>query len=292
MKDILGREVVVGDLVIAQRSSARMYELTKHDIAIVISDERAFNLNGEFKYGNCYKIENLSEADKKIKTELEKVYLAKTTAAQKKKVADAEARKALRKKGALNPGDILYDKEGHDFYIYLGRRAYKCSCTERKSAYIYAHLFDGLYKEEVLKKAKNFLLSLDTKKMKLSEILEAVDTFYNTQLRTNKSVNYTESVAYADKMLQKGYQLSNEDGKPTIDMSKVDCKIFYVSFYKSFIRALSNPDIKLTNKLGHIDIIDNDKEQQILLVNVYRDYYDKSIKNMSVQRVILNEMKK
>lgn len=120
MKEIYGRKLKLGDLVIGYASNRSSMYLSKDSFCIIVGEERLFN-GSEFKCDTCYLIENLSEVDINCKKRLETLYMEHMQKEEEhKKYLQQKRKEKLKEVGALNHtfGDIfLYKKH---YWVCIG----------------------------------------------------------------------------------------------------------------------------------------------------------------------------
>lgn len=112
LKDVLGRALKAGDLVLyTRKNSSKVLHY-----GIVISDKSIFDGKMNYSYTDeCYLITNLDEKEKEIHEKLYTTYSKLQVEKQKKK---------LNKKSIRNHEKFGIYKNSHGYYLYLGKMRY------------------------------------------------------------------------------------------------------------------------------------------------------------------------
>lgn len=120
MNDIFGRELHLGDYVMAKPSNKGEIRLSEKAFAIVVGSDRVYN-GSEFKADPCYLIENLASVDIENKRRLEESYAKYITdELNRKKMLQRKSneKNKLLKESAIKRGDVfLYNSY---YWVLLG----------------------------------------------------------------------------------------------------------------------------------------------------------------------------
>lgn len=252
MRDIIGREVNLGDLVLTYKKNAKISKISTKLYALMIADDRAFNDIGNFKCDAVYLVQNPSPEEQQIKAALHKRYMEYTYEETKKKNDIAMVRSKLSRKGALCPGDILTSDSGayHGIYMYLGKFNYRDSSLytkDRDNAHVYLRITNDYC--SYMPQLKAEIGKMDNQTYTLNEFFTLIEGIQETLFT---SQDYKTLKQVAEKKIAR-------ERKSGIDA------VFYES-HRRVITLLSSPTPGLVDKLAHVNLSDFGKDYQIVFV--------------------------
>lgn len=193
MNDIFGRELHIGDYVLAKPSNKCEIGLNEKAFAIVVASDRVYN-GSEFKADPCYLIENLSLVDIENKRRLEESYAKYVTSElNRKKMLQRKSneKNKLLKESGVKKGDVfLYNSY---YWVLLGYCKVK-----------YDIILNGTPKK--LDKTGYTYMRLPVRNIDWRENLDALaklkDTIFNKCEVTFKTFNYNNSRYYNNEFSQ------------------------------------------------------------------------------------------
>lgn len=139
MYDILGREILLGDLIVTSRSSAKSVVLDINAFAIAIGKKQAYN-GKVFTFGHALLIEHPGALDMQIKENLKQsysIYITNKIQSEEEQKEQAK-QKRLRVTGSSGPrvGD-MYNIDNVYMYVYLGVCEVKSKYRNAKVGHTY-----------------------------------------------------------------------------------------------------------------------------------------------------------
>lgn len=272
MKDIIGRELHVNDLVLTYPSSwTRGATLETALYAVIIGDCKAYmRYMGVVSIDVAYLVESPTAEELEIKREIIDNYHNWVLKRAKKDEERRNRKKIVTAKGAFSVGDILVPRKNDNryhapYYIYLGERNI-CGDNQsigRDKGYVYLNLYAKIemltgpvrnFYDAFLKRVIDY--TKDGTKICMKDLWEWFERDVYEQAVANCSsdcgFDYNNGMVFQHVYPLRHTIVSTELPNTPVDI--IDCKNYWD--LNDFIIVLAKPTPNLSDKVGHINIVD------------------------------------
>ena len=242
MKDVLGRQINLGDLIISYRC-ARGATISKDMFAVAIAENKAFGSCGFFKLNKAYLIEHPSEQDLAVKRNLVTQYRQRMQRDIEKSDAIKSIKKDIRK--TINIGDVFSEKYHPSSYaIYLGKRRVRSTSGRvdyNSPVHVYLKINELLSFKVKGADMVSWLKSIEGKNMNFSDFTIAANAMVGNVEHSSKRV---EKI-YSSDFLREALKLKPDIKEPAY---------IYYEYVKYLCKYLSDVTHIYQDKIAHINL--------------------------------------